>query len=380
MKQAHGWMLQHIKGIPYILPYGQNIADFRRGIQINDTGAALWELLQKEHSEREVIDLFLTHYQISDKEKASVTKDLQQFLSELSNWGMLQEDSAPAEPSGNFVLLSIGGFTLRLFCPEELFPENFKPFVISHSKNIHQTIEICPFSCAEHPNGSMILRNEQLVVCRNKNGWLLFFPQMPGIHEAHLSKDGSYVRFYCTPPFDSSLRENLFHAIRLSFLYFAQKHGLFALHSASILYKGKAWLFSGHSGMGKSTHTNLWKKLFEVPILNGDLNLLSVHNGKALVSGLPWCGTSGIFTTKDYPLGGIVLLHQGTDNALRLLRPEQQQLLVMQRFISPTWTKAQVRCCLNFAEKLAEQIPIVSYTCTKEEDAAFRMKEWIDRL
>ena len=36
--------------------------------------------------------------------------------------------------------------------------------------------------------------------------------------------------------------------------------GMFALHSASLLYLEKAWLFSGPSGMGKSTHTALWKK------------------------------------------------------------------------------------------------------------------------
>lgn len=45
-----------------------------------------------------------------------------------------------------------------------------------------------------------------------------------------------------------SYTDNLFHAIRLFFLFIAQKKGLFAIHSASILYHDKAWLFSGHSG------------------------------------------------------------------------------------------------------------------------------------
>ena len=67
-------------------------------------------------------------------------------------------------------------------------------------------------------------------------------------------------------------QDSLFLAIRPVFLFLAQKKGMFVLHSASLLYLEKAWLFSGPSGMGKSTHTALWKKLFDTPFLNGDLN------------------------------------------------------------------------------------------------------------
>ena len=60
--------------------------------------------------------------------------------------------------------------------------------------------------------------------------------------------------------------------------------------------------------MGKSTHTALWHELFDTPYLNGDLNLLGLDKDHIIAYGIPWCGTSGIFTAEAYELGGIILL------------------------------------------------------------------------
>ena len=46
----------------------------------------------------------------------------------------------------------------------------------------------------------------------------------------------------------------------------------------SFEYQKKVWLISGASGAGKSTHSALWKKLFDVKDVNGDLNLLGFED------------------------------------------------------------------------------------------------------
>ena len=101
-----------------------------------------------------------------------------------------------------------------------------------------------------------------------------------------MTKDGSYVRIHALMPQNEEEKDNLFHAIRLFYLYLAQKKGFYAIHSASILYQKRAWLFSGHSGMGKSTHTELWHERVHTPYLNGDLNLVGIENGKLKVYGM----------------------------------------------------------------------------------------------
>ena len=131
--------------------------------------------------------------------------------------------------------------------------------------------------------------------------------------------------------------------------------------------------------MGKSTHTALWHELFGTPYLNGDLNLLGFENGHITVYGIPWCGTSEIFTTEQYELGGIVLLGRDSQtDRLEKLPPPEKILRVMQRMISPAWKEIQLTSNLSFAEKIADCVPVLHFLCTKNPSAAHTIKNAID--
>ena len=41
-----GYTLRKIKGINYLLPYGQQIADLKKGFVLNETSTFLWNVLQ----------------------------------------------------------------------------------------------------------------------------------------------------------------------------------------------------------------------------------------------------------------------------------------------------------------------------------------------
>ena len=256
-------------------------------------------------------------------------------------------------------------------------------------------IEILQRTPPFHTNGKTLIRNEELVVCENKQGYIILFPSMNQIREAHMTVDGRFAQIYVKGLDKEKTKEELFHAIRHFFLFFAQRQGFFAIHSSSILYRDQVWLFSGHSGMGKSTHTNLWKEQFGTKIINGDLNLIGWSNGeqdnigqsvnkpsskgKPIVYGMPWCGTSGIASTKSYPLGGIVLLGRSDNDHFESLTNDQKIVRVMQRMISPVWTEDMLEANLECAAKLAKEVPIYYLLCTKEPSAAYVMKARIDK-
>ena len=381
MKRNNSYALQEICGVKYLMPVGQSIADRQPFLKINETGVMIWELLEEELNEEELIEKAQASLNVekdSDTEEKIVREELLYFIRVMTARGLLEERvsvSLKTEP----YCYRIAGLMLKLFAPEGYIPDALSDFRIANlSEMADQCVELR--ICMPHASagGNMLFHNDDLCVMEREDSYIILFPSLKGIEELRLRKDGSVALFYVLPPFDEAFKERLFHALRLPFLYLAKQRGMYVLHSASILYEGRAWLFSGKSGTGKSTHTNLWKRLFETPVLNGDLNLLAICPKGAEVRGIPWCGTSGINTTDSHPLGGIVLLKQGKSEELLPISEEEKRLLVMKRLISPLWNRDMLSGTIDFVDRLAAHTPVYRFACTKEETAAMEMKRIID--
>ena len=441
IKRQEGYCLKEIAGVHYLLPYGQKVADQRKGIVLNETGVFLWNELKTSMTDDALAEKLVHHYfadgeaanetqnQVQDQIQDQIRQDVKQFVQELLLLGILRECLRPccAEDADDVTCvyptkepfvecLEIAGMRIALYGSRELISSQFDAFLkdcsSAHGKSkselqtesqikmqikmpVQMQIEILQRTTSFHPNGKTLIRNEELVVCENEQGYIILFPSMNQIREAHMTSDGRFAQIYVNGLDKEKTKEELFHAIRHFFLFFAQRQGFFAIHSASILYRDQVWLFSGHSGMGKSTHTNLWKEQFGTEIINGDLNLIGWSNGEQtnigqsvdkpcskghpIVYGMPWCGTSGIASTKSYPLGGIVLLGRSDNDHFEPLTNDQKIVRVMQRMISPVWTEDMLETNLKCAAKLAKEVPIYYLLCTKEPSAAYVMKARIDK-
>lgn len=388
LKQQTGYVLSKIDSHSYLLPYGQSIADQKHGIILNETGEFLWNRMCTPQSVDTLTSALAEFYHIEASELPELTEDVRRFIEQLISLGIITDSLTP-EKHNHPMMLSIAGLCICLTGIPTLYPEQFSAFCIpdtttaSDSYTTHgaadMIIDIQIHSPHVHQNGTILVRGKELVVMELSDGYILLFPSFSGISDVYLSNDGTYARIYCTGNADSDTREQIFHVIRHLFLYRAQKDHKFVLHSASILYKEKAWLFSGHSGMGKSTHTALWHKLFQTPYLNGDLNLIGFEHGTPMVYGIPWCGTSGLYTTKKVPLGGIILLGRGNTDHLYQLEPHEKVLKFMQRLISPAWDIKLMKENLDFSTQIAAEVPIYQLFCTKEPSAVHTIKQQIDQ-
>lgn len=375
MRQANGYILKRICDVPYILPYGQNIADFRHGVRINETGVFLWNNLAVPISKDELFLRFVKHFDASEAELTVLSKDFSAFLSTLTSLGMIDMTEN--------LWLSIGGLILCITGDPALLSNDFRAFqtdpLPDQQADLAITLSLSKNMPSAWHSSSVVLSTSELILRETDASYLFDFLTMTELTGGILSKDGKTATLYYLPLHTALQTEQIFHALRFLFLYRAEHSGIFAIHSASILYRGKAWLFSGSSGTGKSTHTALWRKLYDTPVLNGDLNLITISAGKPMVYGLPWCGTSGISSTETYPLGGIIFLRQWQKDHVTALSPDEQALHILHRLISPIWDEAQLTQCLAFSERLSALCYVTEFFCTKNDSAAQMIKLAIDK-
>jgi len=144
------------------------------------------------------------------------------------------------------------------------------------------------------------------------------------------------------------------------------------LHSSAIDYDGKAYLFSGPSGRGKSTHANLWKQIYgeKVQIINDDKPALRRIDGKWYVYGTPWCGKDGINQNKKVPLGGICFLKRGTCNKIRVMDTKNSVHNIMEQTNVKTRDINKMNNLFVLVDHLIREIPIFELECLPNEEAA----------
>ena len=145
------------------------------------------------------------------------------------------------------------------------------------------------------------------------------------------------------------------------------------IHSSAVEVDGKAYLFSGPSTVGKSTHTHLLKRVFgndEVIIFNDDKPAIRRLEEKWFAYGTPWSGKNGLNQNKKVPLVGICFLKQGEDNVIRRLEKKEIIRIIISQTSHKLKTYEQLDLMLALVDQLVREIPIYELTNRPEPEAA----------
>ena len=151
-------------------------------------------------------------------------------------------------------------------------------------------------------------------------------------------------------------------------------HQAILLHGAAIVFDQKAFVFTGPSGIGKSTQAGLWKKVFgeRVQILNGDRTVIRKGSGSDtgfLVCGFPWGGKENWQMRMKAPLSAVILLDQASDNrAFELSKEKAWEASVRQAFI-PLEDTGISGMALDLIRNICENVPFFKLDCTPDERA-----------
>lgn len=149
------------------------------------------------------------------------------------------------------------------------------------------------------------------------------------------------------------------------------KYGGMMLHASAVALDGKAYLFSGPSGMGKSTHTRLWEDLFpEARVFNDDKPAIRYTDGAWYAYGTPWSGKNGININMKTTLAGICFLRRGEKNTIRRLSGFEAASAVISQTMKRFMIAAPLDAMLELVNRLVEDIPVFELTATKDPEAA----------
>lgn len=149
------------------------------------------------------------------------------------------------------------------------------------------------------------------------------------------------------------------------------------LHASAVELNGRAYLFSGPCGMGKSTHTRLWQQTFgeAARVFNDDKPALRRLDGTWFAYGTPWCGKDGINQNVKVPLAGICFLRRGENIRIERL----SDALALERILSQTIRRFKqvedLDRMLALVDKLVREIPVYELFNRPEPEAAFLSHE-----
>ena len=103
--------------------------------------------------------------------------------------------------------------------------------------------------------------------------------------------------------------------LRIVFSQAIIPHAAVSMHASVVVNEGKAALFMGKSGTGKSTHTRLW--LEYIPgssLLNDDNPIVRIVGEDVIAYGSPWSGKTHCYKNESASAAGFVRLKQAPHN------------------------------------------------------------------
>ena len=150
------------------------------------------------------------------------------------------------------------------------------------------------------------------------------------------------------------------------------------LHCSVVKTGDQVMLLSGPSGIGKSTHADLWMKYKNAKVINGDRTLICKKGDQWMSLGWPICGSSEICHNEDYPISRVVFLGQAKENQGRRLSYVEGIKHLISQTTANNWNADFVQKVWQIIEEMAADVPVYEYACNMEEAAVEELGKLVE--
>lgn len=171
--------------------------------------------------------------------------------------------------------------------------------------------------------------------------------------------------------------KNSFAHIALEELLLRQ--GAMILHSSFISTRYGGILFSGPSGIGKSTQADLWVKHRNAKLINGDRTIIRKKEDEWKAYGSPYAGSSKCFVNKSENIKMIVMLEQNAKCEIRKLSILDAFVKCYSGMIVNTWNSEYVMKISELTQKLVQEIPVYLLSATANIDSVELLERVLEK-
>lgn len=402
MKQNPDFTLIKLGSNYHIIPIGQALASNHRGIRITESGVHIWSLFTDDLTIDECIQRYIAESEIPFEYIENAKADARSFIDIMIKCNLIitsgtNNPSYSDRISGIDTFLhcnetlsstiSIANINIGLYGPIDAIDDKLLSFeslsniidqaVYIHLDNVNKEFDTYLQSIK---NLAPSIHNSTIDIYNFADGLLFIFPSTSLLDCMWIDSSYKKIHIVCNKKVHeiSLLKDEIFHAFRMPFLMLARTNGLYAIHSASVLYQNKAILFSALSGTGKSTQAKHWTNGLFATDINGDVNLIGMNGNIPTVYGIPWCGTSDIYTTESHELGHIVYIKRSTTNHVEYLDENEGLLTLSKRNITLMLTADHIHQFFSDMKQLCKKISFCELHCTQEADSQKVLQQFID--
>lgn len=167
-------------------------------------------------------------------------------------------------------------------------------------------------------------------------------------------------------------------AMMLAYVFATSGQETLVIHSSVVKYKGKAYMFLGKSGTGKSTHSQSWLRNFDgCELMNDDNPIIRLDGDSAVAYGSPWSGKTPCYKQMSAPIGGMVGLIQAKENKINRLDSTHGFVHLFTSVSTMICHSPSYHKILGTVLRLTERVPIYELENLPNDDAALLCRSTI---